>query len=377
MGKRSKTEYNDFLDGEKLRDNTGIRTTLQGTQPLARNVSPPPTRRHNTARGKKSKAGLKKPQLTHFLCIPLVNDHSRPQFETQLSNLKQELRDTGFLPVKAVRPPGTLHLTLGVMSLDDEQLDLAIQYLDELDVQKILQNVTAQCMAEQAAASGTVSENLNAFAMPDWEALSIDLKGLVPMQAPHKTSILYAEPVNTSERLQPFGEKLRYEFTKEGFLIEDKRTLRLHATVINTIYAKPKGRGGRASTKPPHKQDVEGHADGVAGADGTEEQDDGASTAGSAIDDLDEVTTAPPDPSTTETKVPKLDGSTGPGPEARSWLRFDARDLIERYRDVIWAEKVIIDRVQICKMGAKKTLSNAGEVVAEEYVVVAEKIIGA
>jgi activating signal cointegrator complex subunit 1 len=58
-------------------------------------------------------------------------------------------------------------------------------------------------------------------------------------------------------------------------------------------------------------------------------------------------------------------------------LRFDARDLIERYKDVVWAENVRIDRVQICKMGAKKILNGEGEVVAEEYEVVGEKVIGA
>ncbi|KAK7183862.1 hypothetical protein PSPO01_10198 [Paraphaeosphaeria sporulosa] len=370
MGKRNKTEYNDFLDGEKLRDNTEIRTTLQGTKSLERNVSPPSTRRYNTARGKKSKGGPKKPQLTHFLCIPLVNPHTRPQLEAQLSKLKGELGQTGFLPVKAVRPPGTLHLTLGVMSLDDEQLSIATRYLAALDVQKILQNVTAQSMAESAAASGTVSENLNAAAMPDWEALSIDLKGLVPMQVPHKTSILYAEPVDASGRLQAFGEKLRGEFTREGWLVEDKRTLRLHATVVNTIYAKGKG---QRVTKAPR---IKGGEDADA-VDGKEDHDDGVSTAGSAIEDHDEVITAPPDPSTTETKVPKLDGSTGHGPDAKSWLRFDARELIERYSDVVWAENVSIDRVQICKMGAKKMRNESGEVVAEEYEVIAEKVIGA
>jgi activating signal cointegrator complex subunit 1 len=372
MGKRSKTEYNDFLDGEKLRDNAEIRTSLQGTQTLTRNVSPPRVRSHNTARGKKSKGGSRKPQLTHFLCVPLVNDHSRPQLETKLSELKQELEDSGFLPVKVVRPPGTLHLTLGVMSLDEEQLDLATQYLSKLDVQKILQNVTAQCLAEEAAASGTVSENLNAFAMQDWEALSIDLKGLVPMQAPQKTSILYAEPVDKRQILQPFGEKLRSEFTHKGFLIEDKRTLRLHATVINTIYAKSKGRDRGTNAKSSQHRAVGGPVDGV---NGGEDHDDGASTAGSTMDGHDEVSTAPPDPSTNETKVPKLDGSTGHGPEAKSWLRFDARDLIERYKDVVWAENVRIDRVQICKMGAKKTLNGQGEVVAEEYEVVGENVI--
>jgi activating signal cointegrator complex subunit 1 len=54
-------------------------------------------------------------------------------------------------------------------------------------------------------------------------------------------------------------------------------------------------------------------------------------------------------------------------------LRFDARDLIDKYKDYTWAEDVRIDRVQICKMGARKTLNDDGEVVDEQYEVVAEK----
>ncbi|KAL1606705.1 hypothetical protein SLS60_004112 [Paraconiothyrium brasiliense] len=374
MGKsKGKGDYNDFLDGEKLRDNAQVRTSLQGALSLSRNVSPPPTHRHSKGRRKKGKGGPRKPQLTHFLCLPVVNENSRLQLQTQLSKLKQELGETGFLPVQAVRPPDTLHLTLGVMSLDEEQLESATLYLKDLDVKKILQNVTAQCMAEQAAERGTVSENLNAYAMPDWEALSVDLKGLVPMQVAHKTSILYAEPMDKSQRLQPFGEKLKYEFTKNGFLIEDKRTLRLHATVINTIYAKSKERRGRARAPTPRDRLVDSAVDGANGV----EHDDGASTASSTGDSQDEVTTAPPDPSTTETQVPKMDGSTGHGPEAKSWLRFDGRDLIDRFKDVVWADNVRIDRVQICKMGARKTRDDAGEIVAEEYEVVGEKVIGA
>ncbi|KAF1977842.1 hypothetical protein BU23DRAFT_451626 [Bimuria novae-zelandiae CBS 107.79] len=350
MGRRTdKSEYNDFVDGEKLRDNAEVRTSLrpssvdQDVSPL----SPPQTQRHVKGRGKKGKGGQKQPQLTHFLCLPLVNDSSRPQLQNQLSKLKQELGETGTVPLKAVRPVGTLHLTLGVMSLDDAQLESAKQYLQTLNVQKLLYYITAQATAERAAEGGYVSENLNAYAMPDTEALTVELKGLVPMQAPHKTSILYAEPTDRTQRLQPFGEKLKHEFTEEGFLIEDKRSLRLHATIINTIYAKPKGRGGRGGAMAKQRK----------------EDKDG------------EVTSAPPDPSTSETKVAKLDGADGHGPNAKSWMRFDARDLIERCKDVVWAQDVRIDRVQICKMGAKKTLDDKGDVVAEEYEVVSEKLL--
>lgn len=379
MGKRNKAEYNDFLDGEKLRDNSDVRVSLQKTMSIASNISPsttPQTQPRTGGRGKSGKREQKKPQLTHFLCLPLVNDSSHPQLAKSLANLREELGETGLVPLKAVRPVGTLHLTLGVMSLSDFQVESAIRYLEALDVQKILYYITAQCLAERAATDGTVSENLNAYAMPDTEALTIDLKGLVPMQAPHKTSILYAEPLDTTQRLQPFGEKLKHEFTKEGFLIEDKRSLRLHATIVNTIYAKAKakGKGGRAGVFARQRKEDES-ARGIDGVDAADEHDDGASTAGSTIDGDGEVTTAPPDPSTTETKVARLNGADGHGPNAKSWIRFDARGLIERYKDAMWAESVRVDRLQICKMGARKILDDKGAVVAEEYEVVSEKII--
>jgi activating signal cointegrator complex subunit 1 len=58
-------------------------------------------------------------------------------------------------------------------------------------------------------------------------------------------------------------------------------------------------------------------------------------------------------------------------------MRFDARALIDSYKAFTWAKDVRIDRVQICKMGAKKVWSGGkdgeGEVVDEKYEVVCEK----
>jgi activating signal cointegrator complex subunit 1 len=55
-------------------------------------------------------------------------------------------------------------------------------------------------------------------------------------------------------------------------------------------------------------------------------------------------------------------------------MRFDASRLIERYRDFVWAQDVRVDKVQICKMGAKKIWSGE-EVVDERYEVVYSKAI--
>jgi activating signal cointegrator complex subunit 1 len=359
MGKKKANgEYNDFLDGEKLRDNNGVRTSLQGASASA--ISPPliGQDRRGSKRYGKGKDGPKKPQLTHFLCLPLVTDTSKPQLQTGLEKLKDDLEQDALVPTKAVRPLGTLHLTLGVMSLDDTQLEEAKRYLQELSLHRLLRDLTQRKLAEKAAEDGAISENLNAAAMPDTDSLTIDLEALTPMQSPRNTSILYASPKDSTQRLVQFATLLREEFTEKGFMIEDTRPLKLHATIINTIYAKQGGRRGRKShvretlkhiehKVSPHHHEAKDNHDGFA--------------AGSGEDD----------------NTPSR--SEGHGPDAKSWMRFDASTLIDRYKDFTWAEDVRIDRVQICRMGAKKIWSGGsegeGEVVDEKYEVVFEKEI--
>ena len=50
--------------------------------------------------------------------------------------------------------------------------------------------------------------------------------------------------------------------------------------------------------------------------------------------------------------------------------RFDATALIERYRDVVWASDVRIEKVAICEMGAKDVLGgeDSGGVVVVDQV---------
>ena len=42
--------------------------------------------------------------------------------------------------------------------------------------------------------------------------------------------------------------------------------------------------------------------------------------------------------------------------------KFDARELVERYREFEWARDVRMERVSICEMGAKKILAGEGVV---------------
>jgi activating signal cointegrator complex subunit 1 len=118
------------------------------------------------------------------------------------------------------------------------------------------------------------------------------------MHSPKSTSILYAGPQDPSGRLFQACVALRGFFEKEGCLVPDNRPLKLHATIVNNIYAKSGHRGGEN-------------------------------------------------------------------------LRIDAENLLEEWKDFVWAQDFVIEKLAICKMGAKKTINESGQVIGEEYEEVA------
>lgn len=269
-----------------------------------------------------------RPQLTHFLCIPLATTAGRPQLADSLATFHADVAATsvamtsggsggpssannrnttvrrGPLPPTALRPVGTLHLTLGVLSLDGDRLQEAVSRLQSL------------LSAPQA---GTAEEKT------EKKPISMALRGLHAMQPPARATVLYASPVDEKTGslaaaggpLLELCERVRSVFA--GLMVPDERPLLLHATIVNTVYAKERrggggGRGGRG-----------GHRGGGGGGGG------GAK------------------------------------------LTFDARELIERYDDFTWMEKVPVQKVALCRMGAQTTaVDDDGAVVDAAYPVEAE-----
>jgi len=129
-------------------------------------------------------------------------------------------------------------------------------------------------------------------------AISISLISLHSMHTPKSTSILYARPQDPTNRLYKTCVVLQKLFQEKGYLVPDDRTLKLHATIVNTIYAKSISRGGG---------------------------------------------------------IP----------------RFDAETLLEEWEDFTWARDFQIEKLAICKMGAKKVMDAKGEIMGEEYEEVA------
>ncbi|KAF1991496.1 hypothetical protein K402DRAFT_304186, partial [Aulographum hederae CBS 113979] len=235
----------------------------------------------------------KKPPLTHFLCLPLVTSTSRPQLERSLKQFRDDVTkipepqeaSVEPIPEGATRPLGTLHLTLGVMSLTEQgRVEEAVELLKGLDLRGMLNEALRSAVAADKRESNGKAEG----GERKDASLTISLSSLSPMHSPKSTSILYALPTDPTKRLYPFASTLQSAFTSAGFLLADDRPLKLHATVVNTIYAA----GGR-----------------------------------------------------------RRDGNGG---KRKKFFKIDARDVLERYRGFAWAEDVRIERVAICKMGAKK-----------------------
>lgn len=245
----------------------------------------------------------RQPQLTHFLCIPLVTPTSRPQLSASLNAFRNDTTGAkalgGFdLPAEAVRPVGTLHLTLGMMSFPEkENLQKAVGLLKSIKPREILAEMGESARSEAAGQTTTRRETNNT-------QILLTLKGLNSMQKPERATVLYAPPADQDGLLQDFAERIQTVFKQAGLLVPDDRALLLHATIVNTIYVK----GGRGSSK------------------------------------------------------------------GNKWTRnviSDAQAIMDRYGDQIWMEHVPLEKIAICRMGAKPVIKD-GVVVDTAYETEAE-----
>ncbi|KAL7892509.1 kinase A anchor protein [Trichoderma sp. SZMC 28014] len=229
-----------------------------------------------------------KPSPTHFLCIPLAG----MQLANSLASFRADVTSAmSFgLPKDAVRPLGTLHLTLGVMSLSKDGVEKAVDILRGLKLKEILaESRLAKSNKTSATALAMSGGSINDSQLPQSNSsLSLTLRGLHSMQPAAKATVLYAPPTDPAGILYDFCKLLQKPFQDNGLMIDENRPLLLHATIINTIYVKNSG------------------------------------------------------------------GSGGARGKRREKLTIDARDVLSRYDDYVWAEDVPVTRVALCRMGAKQ-----------------------
>lgn len=127
-------------------------------------------------------------------------------------------------------------------------------------------------------------------------------------------SVLYAPPADDLGILQRFCEGVRNLFVSAGLIVDEGRPLLLHATLVNTVHVKDGGRGGGA----------------------------------------------------------KEEGRSKKGKRRWDKLEVNATALIERYDGYVWLADLPLDRLAICKMGAKAVPGAEGEEPDAAYEVEAE-----
>jgi activating signal cointegrator complex subunit 1 len=300
----------------------------------------------------------RKPPLTHFLCLPLLTPASIPQLQESLSRFKLSVAspnraetpagddaDTSasttdaVIPEKAFRPLGVLHLTLGVMSLrSPDKINDAKDLLESLDLSQLLREagrdpaVSSQDNdgpsgddnaqrrqdhppSEPAETDPTCLETLNFRPKLSAEPLIVSLQGLHAFPSPRKATVLHCPPCDPTSRLHPFCLKVKQMFVEAGLMEPENRPLVLHATIVNTVYAKRDRRNEKRRV-------------------------------GSISFDATEIVR----------KYNEHGGTSHGGAPG----------------EFVWADDILIDRVRICEMGAEAVDDATLE---QEYKVFAEKII--
>ncbi|PSR78814.1 kinase A anchor protein, partial [Coniella lustricola] len=279
----------------------------------------------------------KAPQPTHFLCIPLTrhaslsepisdsitststNQPPQQQLSANIARFKQDVTQPaelgGFsLVPDAVRPTGTLHLTLGMMSFPqngnnhrhtnsqaqssgasdighhegETALGHALEVLRALKPLELMERSSRQRPVIPDTAAVVDAQQHQSLA----PRLAITLQGLRPMQKRlDKTTVLYAAPTDPDGTIQAFAEAVRSSFQDAGLLVVDDRPLLLHATIVNTIYVKARNNNSDKKRGSHGKREVH--------------------------------------------TIKNVQG------------------ILDRYENQIWMQDMPLDRIAICKMGAK------------------------
>ncbi|TPX25737.1 hypothetical protein DIZ76_011194 [Coccidioides immitis] len=392
---------------------------------------------HKGRHGRGNMGGNKKPPLTHFLCLPLVNQSSATQLVNSLADFKSKIplifppaaaraEAAGhavripLVPDDAMRPLGTLHLTLGVMSLTtEERLQQALDFLQSLDLNAMLKEAGTQ-------AESTSDEQLcEAPADESLEPLTITLTSLYALPKPRSATILHAHPLDPTSRLYPFCVNLRNKFIEAGLMhcemIKDPkgkgraqgeentpqstsvsrptvehsdsdsdggvdlpvirnakstalgqeglvpRPLLLHATISNTIYAKSRRTFSNDKRKKREAYKFDATELIAMFGDNASPHSQGQNKSQSRSQPL--PSRAIPRSMPQETQ----ETETCEENHGEKQLQAQRNAAREPY---IWAKDILLDRICICEMGAKPVPhdeSKEGPALVEEYTVVGEK----
>ena len=413
-----------------------------------------------------------RPQPTHFLCLPILTSTSLPQLAQSLTHFRavadeftrpavvlpgdvgrQGAASPGsreaLIPEEAFRPLGTLHLTVGVMSLDlgdggmgragrveegregkevggnrpekgawkrmgkaqqgsllRKTVDDAVALLTGLDLASLLakskDDVSMAALGQGASSTpggkgselheqsgdiggtsldtdkrknvasddgpterpgelpapstfqrdisppptsalrrvtNTPSDGIAQSSRVPQPPLKISLRSLSAFPSSSKATVLHAIPHDPTRRLLCFAKALQQAFLAGNLMTAENRDLTLHVTVVNTKSA------GKDKTRP-----------GGNGRGGKKRWTDKVTVDARELIEV-----------FSKKGGSLVDGTVDPKGEGQQ------NALESSQTKFVWAEDVVIDRVRICRMGARHIEGDAE--LGQEYEVVYEKMI--
>uniref|UniRef100_A0A8C3CDT2 Activating signal cointegrator 1 complex subunit 1 n=2 Tax=Cairina moschata TaxID=8855 RepID=A0A8C3CDT2_CAIMO len=171
----------------------------------------------------------KKQPFTHFLSFALT----QPEVQERFLQFKEEVlekcsKDHG-VSSSLFQNPAKLHLTLGTLVLLNEQ---EIRKACEL-LQRCKEDFVAQ--------------------LTGGRPLAVEVAGVEYMNDdPAMTDVLYAKVrmKDGSDRLQAIADQLVERFVASGLMLKEWDRVKLHATVMNTLFRRDPGAEERSSTAP-------------------------------------------------------------------------------------------------------------------------------
>ena len=258
--------------------------------------------------------------LTHFLCFPLFNQFSRPILRESFAQLRKDT--TPMIPENAFRPLGTLHITMGSLSLGRPELFA--------DFTRLLSGLNLREMLKKG---DTYSNRGIQLGRPPMSSQGND---------PVKSCDRELEPitVNLSGIVAPSGVR------PPGTFDAASRRLATSATDLS-------GRLGPlwAATKPLW-QFARGNK-----SHRKMRQQNSKDWGGNVALSMFSVSFVD-SPSDGLVKIPS---QAHPGKfRSKPGPTFDARKVIEQYNNKVWAKDVRIDRLSICRLGLTRAVQRDG-----------------
>lgn len=163
-------------------------------------------------------AARNKISFTHFISLPLNSTELQKSFCEFREDVLDKCGGVRGLDPTIFQTPSLLHLTIGTMALlDERERDLA---------RTILQDCKEEVVIPLLGESG----------------ITITLGGLEYMNDdPAEVDVLYAKIVDKDGKLQTMADKIVTKFVESGLMSRQYDRVKLHATLINTLFRKESG----------------------------------------------------------------------------------------------------------------------------------------